>query len=265
MIIEVQDFEIDDKLKVLALQNDWGLREQLGQEGRRYVVDDVARARDTCLHFIDQVQSARANIVIIPELAIPRTTVAEIIQRIREQPGSVMFLGGIEGLTRADYETLLEDVDNANTQRLIPGAQNGYVNSMLAIVKSPTTFNVSIRAKRIASRPENLQLQSVLGDGPYTVFKLGRNGITIVPLICSEFFDEDMTTKLRDEVATDIHYLPVIQSHIENLGAGYTNTALQTIYRSNRSRAQDSRVIIVNQAHGDFSDGNCYVIVPPAE
>src|SRR5258708_5030344 len=172
MLIEAPDFALGDELRMLALQGDWGVRNDVGAEGGRFLVDDPATAHQACVDFLGRVSASDAHVALVPELAIPRQTVPNIIATIRNFPRSVVFLGGIEGLTRQEYASILNGV--GESQGLVPGGAAGYVNSLLILVKTPTQFVAHVRAKRVPSRAENLDGPPMaLGDPPFTVLRLG--------------------------------------------------------------------------------------------
>jgi hypothetical protein len=221
MLIEVPDFALDDELRMLALQGDWGVRNDVGAEGGRFLVDDPPRAHQTCLEFLVRLRASTAHMALIPELAIPRQTIPHIIATIREFPRSIVLLGG----TQQEYASILNDV--GESQGLIPGGAAGYVNSLLILVKTPTRFVAHARAKRVASRAENLDGPPMaLGNAPFTVLRLGATPLTVVPLICAEFvWPEHLWERLAAEVAWNIDVVPVLQ-RTEDLDARHISPQL---------------------------------------
>jgi hypothetical protein len=261
MLIEVPDFALDDELRILALQGDWGVRNDVGAEGGRFLVDDPPRAHQACLEFLVRLRASTAHMALIPELAIPRQTIPHIIATIREFPRSVVFLGGIEGLTQQEYASILNGV--GESQGLIPGGAAGYVNSLLILVKTPTRFVAHARAKRVASRAENLEGPPMaLGDAPFAVLRLAATPLTVVPLICAEFvWPEHLWERLDDEVAWNIDVVPVLQRN-EDLDGRHIGPQLHRAYTQGGKTAH-TRFVFVNQAIGAGCDGTSYVVVPP--
>jgi hypothetical protein len=110
MLITAPDFSLQDELRVLALQGDWGLVVRPGPGGARLVVNDAGRAVQACQRFMDHVSTSDAHFALIPELAIPIGAVAHIIDTVRDLTRSLVFVGGIEGLTRQEYGSLLNNL-----------------------------------------------------------------------------------------------------------------------------------------------------------
>src|SRR5688572_1767093 len=98
MVIEAPDFVLANEFRMLALQGDWGVRNEVGAEGGRFVIDDRERAHRSCVEFLGRVGASNAHMALIPELAIPRQTVPQIVQAVRDFDRSLVFIGGIEGL-----------------------------------------------------------------------------------------------------------------------------------------------------------------------
>jgi hypothetical protein len=70
MLIEAPDFALENELRTLALQGDWGVRNEVGPGGGRFVVDNPARAHQACIDFLAQVAASTAHMALIPELAM---------------------------------------------------------------------------------------------------------------------------------------------------------------------------------------------------
>jgi hypothetical protein len=70
---------------------------------------------------MDRLAASSAQLAMLPELAIPRHTVVPIVQAVRTLPRSLVFLGGVEGQTRQEYESLLVGM-NGETQVLLANA-----------------------------------------------------------------------------------------------------------------------------------------------
>src|SRR5690348_2295526 len=103
MLIDVPEFQVNQHLRTFSLQGDWGLRRQTSAEGTRFVVDDPARADEVCRHFLGRALQSEAHVAMIPELAIPRQTVPQLIAMTQATASSLVFFGGVEGLTRQQY------------------------------------------------------------------------------------------------------------------------------------------------------------------
>lgn len=134
------------------------------------MVDNPSRAHHVCMDFLARASASAVHMALVPELAIPRETVRHIMTTVRDLSGSLVFLGGVEGLTRQEYASLLNGV--GESQPLVDASTGGYVNSLLTIVKTPTSFVVRLRAKRVASRIENQKGPPIaLGEGPFAILK----------------------------------------------------------------------------------------------
>jgi hypothetical protein len=260
MLIAAPDFEIGHDIEVMALQGDWGLKNQLGPAGGKWIIDDPQRAHQSCLTFIDRVAASSANLAMLPELAIPRGTIMQIIQAVQATPRSLVLLGGVEGQTRQEYESLLAGV-NGETQPLVANAPDNYVNSLLIILKTAESCRVFLRAKRISSGPENKGPQMALGAGPFARIRLGTTPLVLVPLVCSEFvWPEKLWDHLDSDVPGNIDLMPVLQHNLD-VNADHTGPQLYRGYT--RERTKHTRFVFVNQALSDSCDGTCYVVVPP--
>jgi len=259
--ITIPDFTVDDDIRTLALQGNWGVRIRYGPEGGRFVVAERERATQACLAFVDRVRTSNAHVAFTPELSIPYEAVAPIIDAVRSIQRSVAFIGGIEGLTRLEYESIAGT--NGTSQPLTDGTTDGYVNPMLIVVKTATRFVVRVRAKRVPSRAENQHGPPMAtGAGPFTILTLGPTPFIIVPLICAEFvWPEGLWARLEAEVATNIDIVPVLQRN-DDLDARHTSPALNRAYTQGGKTAR-ARFVFINQAVGDCCDGTCYVVVPP--
>jgi hypothetical protein len=261
-LIEARDFEVSDEMRLLALQGDWDLVERTGPTGGRYVIANHDSAHRACLTFLHRVSTSDVQLAMIPELAIPVDTVVHIISAVQALPKSLVFLGGVEGMTREEYESLLKGVEGGETQALIENAPGNYVNSFLLIVKTPSLSVVHLRAKRVPSRPERLEGPPMArGAGPFTTIRLGKAPITIVPLLCSEFVWPELWTRLDSEVHGNIDLIPVLQ-HNDDVDARHTGAQLHHGYTRGGSTA-DTRFVFVNQAISKSCDGACYVVAPP--
>lgn len=261
-LIDATDFEVSDELRILALQGDCELVKQTAPTGGRYVISNRDSAREACLTFLDRVKTSDVQLAMMPELAIPLDTVADIISAVQELTKSLVFLGGVEGLTREEYESLLEGVEGGETQPLAENAPGNYVNSLLLIVKTPSLSVVRLRAKRVPSRPEHLDGPPMAkGAGPFSTIRLGNAPVTVVPLVCSEFVWPELWTHLDSEVPGNIDLIPVLQ-HNDDAGARHTGPQLHQGYTRGGSTTH-TRFIFVNQAISESCDGTCYVVAPP--
>jgi hypothetical protein len=260
MLIEAPEFEIGHDIEVLALQGDWDLENQLGTSGGRWVISEPHRAHRACLTFMDRVMNSTAQLAMVPELAIPRGTVAAIIQAVQAISRSLVFLGGVEGLTRQEYESLIAGV-NGQTQALLPNAPGNYVNAILIVVKTAHSCRVYMRAKRIPSGPENQGPPMARGAGPFASIRLGQTPLAIVPLVCSEFvWPEEVWANLDKEIPGNIDLIPVLQ---HNLDVESKHTGPQLHHAYTRVQTKQTRFVFVNQAISTTCDGTCYVVVPP--
>ena len=180
MLIDAPDFEVTDEVRILALQGDWDLEKKVGPAGGKYVIAEPERAHQACMTFFDLVTNSDAHIAILPELTIPVGTVPHIIAAVKGLTRSLVFLGGVEGISQEQYKNLLDGVEG-EPQALARDETGDYVNSVLMIVKTPSSFTVRLRAKRVASRPENLNgLPMARGAGPFVTIRLGTKPVTTV-------------------------------------------------------------------------------------
>lgn len=260
MLIEAPDFQTGNFIQFLSLQGDWNLTNRPGPAGGKYVIEDPERAHSACMTFMARLHASQAEIAMVPELAIPRATVPSIIRAIENMERPVLFLGGVEGQTRDEYESLLTAFDG-ETQALATSATDNYVNSLLIVLKTPNTCRVFQRAKRVPSKAETDGPPMARGAGPFIRISLGTKPLIAVPLVCSEFvWPEEMWNCLDAEVPEDIDLIPVLQQNLD-AEAKHTSPILHTAYT--RSRTKHTRFLFVNQAIGSYCDGTCYVIVPP--
>lgn len=256
----MSDFHVGQKLKVVALQGDWGVSNHVGAEGGRFLIDDRSRAVRLCTEFLGRVNSVKPDLALVPELAIPRESVPAIVESVKGHDRDIVFIGGIEGLTKSEYEAIGHTYGSAQSLATFPSS--GYVNAMLMIVKTASTLVVRLRAKRVPSRPENVGPPLALGAGPFTVLKLGAPSVVIVPLICAEFvWPEGLWKALAEEVDSNIDVVPVIQRNTDP-DAHHTSPELHRAF-TEASRVNGARFIFANQAYGKGCDGTSYVIVPP--
>lgn len=259
MVIEVPEFDVNQNLRTFSLQGDWGLRRETSAEGTRFVVDNPARADEVCRHFLARALESEAHIAMVPELAIPRQTVPDLIAMMQASARSSLFFGGVEGLTRQQYASLLDGVGESQPLNDGPGA---YVNSALILIKTPDRFIATVRAKRVASLAENRAAPMVTGTGPFVTIRLGNEPLIIVPLICSEFvWPEGLWQALAAEIPYAIDVVPVIQQN-KDTEARHTGPQLHYAY-THGGQTDRIRFLFVNQAISSDCDGMCSVVVPP--
>lgn len=263
MLIEAPDFVVDHELRILALQDDSELVSRAGPNGGRYVIQDRNRANQVCIDFLIRLRQSEAQAGIVPELGIPIETVPHVLAAVREFPRSLLFLGGIEGLTRQEYASLLDGTDDRETQPLAATATGDYVNALLMVIKTPTRFLARLRAKRVGSRVENVDGPPMAaGAGPFATLRLGTTPMIIVPLICSEFvWPEQLWTLLTSEVDGNIDIIPVLQRNNDVHGR-YIGPQLHHAYNRD-AKTSNARFVLANQALADHCDGTCYVVAPP--
>ncbi|MGP1680449.1 MAG: hypothetical protein ACTS6J_25255 [Burkholderiales bacterium] len=199
------------------------------------------------------------HIAMVPELAIPRHTVPQLLAMMQASATSLVFFGGVEGLTRQQYTTLLGGVGQSQPLHDGPDA---YVNSALILIKTPERFIATVRAKCVASRAENEAAPMATGSGPFVTIRLGNPALTVVPLICSEFvWPEGLWQKLTAEVPNPIDIVPVIQQS-KDTEAQHTGPQLHYAY-THGAHTDRIRFLFVNQAMSSECDGMCNVVVPP--
>jgi hypothetical protein len=265
MLIDAPDFVLGHELRVLALQGDWGLTNSVGPQGGRFVIANPTRATAGCQRFLELVAQSAPDLALIPELAIPREMVPTIIDAVKKSERSLAFVGGIEGLTRAEYELLLDGIEGGQIQAL-DGANSAYVNALLIVLKTPSQFRVLVRAKRVPAKVESDHApQMAPGSGPFITLALGTPPVTIMPLICAEFVWADCLWTLlneTNEAPQRIDFIPVLQHNSDNTPAKHTGPALYLAYTRGEQTGH-SRFLLINQGLGEHCDGECYVIVPP--
>jgi hypothetical protein len=265
MLISAPDFQLDDQIRILALQGDWGLRKTVAPDGGRLVIDDPARAHASCEIFLNRAISSETHVALIPELAIPVGTVPAIVSTLQRLSGSMLFLGGVEGMTREMYESITREF-NGNCQPLTDESLGNYINALLIVIRTPSTLIVEMRAKRVPSRWESQAGPPMaIGTGPFTIIQLGAAPLTILPLICSEFvWPEKLWKLLAEEIpihVQNIDLIPVLQ-HSNDSDGTHMSPLLHTGYAQGRP-TKATRYIFANQALSDTCDGTCYVVVPP--
>jgi hypothetical protein len=82
-LIEARDFEVSDEIRILALQGDWELVKQTGPTGGRYVIAKPDNAHQAGVTLLDRISNSDVQLAMAPELAIPVSTVANIISPSR--------------------------------------------------------------------------------------------------------------------------------------------------------------------------------------
>jgi len=257
-VVEELGFPLQDKLKIVALQGDCLLREEVSPSGGRYVIKDVENAEKACVRLIQHARQVHAHLALIPEMAIPRQSISNLIAAVLENSEPLVVIGGLEGLSVDDYKTLVDeqhailDIDH--------GGPGTYVNPMIIVVKTSTSHRVHLRAKRFASGAENAGgPQLACGQGPFLVLKLGEVPFVLVPLICAEFVWPDLSRRLAAEAPGDIDVVTVLQRN-KDIDRRYLGPVVHSAYQQN----QHARFILVNQSlQSEESDGACYVFVPP--
>jgi hypothetical protein len=257
-IIEELGFPLQNKLKIVALQGDCPLREQANPSGGKYVIDDVENAEKDCIRLVQHARTVHAHLALIPEMAIPRQSINNLIAAVLESSEPLVIIGGLEGLSVDEYRTLVEeqngilDIDN--------GGSGTYVNSMIVVVRTSTTHTVHFRAKRFASGAENAGgPQLACGQGPFLVLKLGQAPFVLVPLICAEFVWPELSKKLTNETPKEIDVVTVLQRN-NDIGRRYLGPVIHSAYQQN----QHTQFVLVNQSlRCEESDGTCYVLAPP--
>jgi hypothetical protein len=259
-LVEEPGFPLAHDLRLVALQGDYCIRVAMEAAGGRYVVEDADRATGQCLGLIERAHDENVHVALIPEMAIPQSTITPLIEAVGSTPQPLVLIGGIEGLPPADYRALVGMYDAPLD--VAEGTPGTYVNAMLVVVRTSTDLKVYLRAKRFASGPENAGgPQLALGTGEFLVLKLGSSPFVIVPLICSEFIWPQLWAKLHEEVpGHNIDLIPVLQRN-KDKARNHTGPMMHTAYQNN----QQTRFILANQAlHPASSDGTCFVVVPPA-
>jgi hypothetical protein len=257
-LIEELGFPLAHKLKLVALQGDCAVQDKVESSGGRYAIDNADRARLGCLSLIESARTEQAHLALIPEMAIPKQAVPDLIHAIQSSSQPLVVIGGLEGIPPADYRELV--TQHGGTPDVPVSAQGTYVNAMIAVVRTATGLNVHFRGKRYGSGPENAGgPQLALSNGPFLILKLGSAPFVIVPLICSEFTWPDFWNKLNDEApGLAVHVIPVLQRN-DDVRQRYTGPAMHTAYQKNLQ----TRFVLVNQALLPGSDGTSFVVTPP--
>lgn len=116
-LIEEPEFPLSHQLRLVALQGDCSLKYELEAAGGRYVVVDAARARQSCVELIDRALSTHAHLALVPGLAIPRDALHELIDTINSRAESRVLIGGVEGISPADYRTLVVNCEGPSRKR----------------------------------------------------------------------------------------------------------------------------------------------------
>jgi hypothetical protein len=260
-VIEELGFPLQDKLKIVALQGDCLLRKQASPSGGKYVIEDAENAERACIRLVQHARTVHAHLALIPEMAIPRQSINNLIDAVLKSNDPLVVVGGLEGLSVDEYRTLVDehratlDIDHT-----CPGT---YVNPMIVVVKTATTHAVHFRAKRFASGEENAGgPQLACGQGPFLILKLGQVPFVLVPLICAEFVWPGLANKLAEEAAGEIDVVAVLQRN-NDIDRRYLGPVVHNAYQQNQQTLQ-TRFILVNQGlQSEQSDGACYVFVPP--
>jgi hypothetical protein len=257
-LVEESGFPLARDLRLVALQGDCELREQIEPDGGRYIVSNAERASRGCLGLVQHARAENAHLALIPELVIPQQTVADVIELMGASSQPLVLIGGMEGISPAEYRALV--ARHGGTPDVPESVAGSYVNAMLVAVRTSTDLKVHFRAKRFASGPENAGgPQLALSTGKFLVLKLGSAPFVIVPLICSEFVWPELWTKLKEDapgLAVDL--IPVLQRN-RDVERRYTGPVMHTAYQNN----VQTRFVLANQALLKSSDGTCLVLVPP--
>lgn len=260
LLIEELGFPLAHELKLVALQGNCGLREELTAGGGKYVVVGADRAREACLNLIERAQAANAHLALIPEMVIPQQAIADLIETLGRTQHPLILIGGVEGIVPSEYRALVAQY--GGTPDVPDDAAGTYVNAMLVALRTATDLKVFFRAKRFASGPENAGgPQLALGLGEFLVLKLGSAPFAVVPLICSELVWPDLWNTLADETAgLQIDVMPVLQRN-HDTERRHWGPVVHTAYQRNAQ----TRFVLVNQGLSPrLSDGTCFVIAPPS-
>lgn len=258
-LIEEPGFPLAHDLKLVGLQGDCVLQKATTSAGGLYIVDNAARAREACIGLVDRARTAHAHLALIPEMVIPRDSLAELIGKIDSNPEPLVVMGGVEGISPADYRALV--VQYGGTPDVPESAPGTYVNPMVVVVRTATGLKVNFRAKRFASGPENAGgPQLALGANEFLVLKLGSLPFVIVPLICSELIWPELWTKLAAEApGLAIDLMPVLQRN-QDIERRHLTPVIHNAYQRNAQ----TRFVLANQALLPESDGTCFIVTPPA-
>lgn len=257
-LVEDLAFPLAHALRLVALQGDCGVRADMTAAGGRYAVDQPNRAREACLSLIDRARSAEAHLALIPELVIPHQAIPELIDRITSDPTPLVVVGGLEGISPAEYRALvLQHGGEPDIAQDTPGT---YVNGMLMVLRTATEVRVYFRAKRFASGPENAGGPELSrGTGEFLVLRLGSAPFVIVPLVCSEFVWPELWARIGAEApGLAIDLMPVLQRN-QDLERRHLGPVIHTAYQSN----VQTRFVLANQAVPAGSDGTCFIVAPP--
>lgn len=257
ILVNEPEFPIDHELRLVALQGDCGLREELTAAGGRYVVDPADRALQSCIELVDHARRVNAHLAVIPELAIPLASLDDLVAATGASPEPLVLIGGVEGVTPDAYRALAGRFEVAPD--ITQDAAGTYVNSMVVVVRMHNALKVYLRAKRFASGPENAGgPQMVQGAGGFIVLRLGPTPFVVVPLICSEFIWPDLWARLNDETPGPIDLMPVLQRS-RDMDRRHLGPVIHNAYQRNLQ----TRFVLANQALSSSTDGTCFVVTPP--
>jgi hypothetical protein len=259
LLIQEPGFPLAHDLKLVALQGDCSIKRLTESSGGRYAVEDALRSRQSCMDLIERARAEHAHLALIPEMVIPKDTLEDLIAAIGSNPEPLVVVGGIEGLSPADYRALV--IKHGGTPDLPDIVSGTYVNAMIVAVRASSQLRVYFRAKRYASGPENAGgPQVALGNGEFLVLKLGSAPFVIVPLICSELVWPDLLSRLASELdGLAIDLIPVLQRN-KDIERRHLSPVIHTAYQRNLQ----ARFVLANQALLQASDGTCFVVTPPA-
>jgi hypothetical protein len=257
-LIEKPNFPLSHDLKLVALQGDSGLRTEITSSGGMYVVNNPVETGRACVELIERARNERAHLALIPELVIPATVLSELVETIRSSQEPLVVIGGLEGISLADYRILVTEF--GDTPDIAASSPGTFVNAMLIAVKTATSFDVKFRAKRYPSGAENKGgPELALGSGEFVVLRLGSAPFTIVPVICSELIWPELWEVLAAEVnGFSIDLIPVLQRNCD-IERRHLDPVIYRAYQNNRR----TRFVLANQALLPESDGTCFVLGPP--
>lgn len=251
-----------DGLTIVGLQADVPVERSAHPNGALFELRDPAGALERCRLLLDVAANERPDLIILPELSVPRTALQEIIDRVGQFAFSTVLLGGIEGMHPQAYAGHVAytgeplDID--------PNA-GSYVNASITVVKDDDGMVVSFRAKRLAAGIENNQVNPCLGTSAFRLLELGPRPIRLLPLICAEFRN-GIWPRIRNDVGdrAGVDLVAVIQMN-HDPDQAYPSVTLTEAYQTGAFLA-DARFVLANSATlSGASDGATYLIYPPTQ
>ena len=257
-VIALPEFDLTDHLSVVAVQNDWGVAQRDGPRGTLFVVSNPQLALDGCLALLETAKHHRSSLILVPELALPQVAIQPVLDALWALGHDAVLFAGVEGMHPDDYQALCERFEQD------PDIGSGtYVNAALVAWRTAGQRKARLRAKRVGGRDENMgPVNMAKGKGPFVLLRLGKNEVTVLPLICAELVWENLRKVVGDEVHDDhVDVVTVLQLNKDINHAGH---AFYHAYQQAGKTAR-TRFLIANHAYGKSSSGRSQVILPPGD